>query len=180
MTLMCQEGGGERGIQSCLCTGQRVRDLKQRVWSILTVKICGKEGPSPAGSSAGECLPQQWPTEVKCPMEISALSFLPSLPCSPLGCELVPLGHAQVTSRAGVGGSAPLGRWSAHHKPHLAWETAELFASERSKWRGCQARAVEQGVQPSLRQMGVLWGVRRWKDVVAGGRGGDKQSRQAC
>lgn len=37
--------------------GERV--LKQRVWSILTVKICGREGPSPAGSSAGERLPQQ-------------------------------------------------------------------------------------------------------------------------
>lgn len=28
------------------------RDLKQRVWNILTVKICGREGPSPAEDSA--------------------------------------------------------------------------------------------------------------------------------
>lgn len=28
------------------------RDLKQKVWNILTVKICGREDPSPAGGSA--------------------------------------------------------------------------------------------------------------------------------
>lgn len=55
------QGGwwGKRNTIMSLHRAKGERDLKQRVWSILTVKICGREGPSPAGSSAGECLPQQ-------------------------------------------------------------------------------------------------------------------------
>lgn len=58
-TSRSKEGGGERNMITSLHRAKGERALKQRFWNILTVKICGGEGPSPAGSSAGECLPQQ-------------------------------------------------------------------------------------------------------------------------
>lgn len=51
--------GRRRNMIVLLHRAKGEKDFKQRVWSILTVKICGREGPSPAGSSAGESLPQQ-------------------------------------------------------------------------------------------------------------------------
>lgn len=45
ITLMHREGGGERIMTMSLHGAKGERDLKQRVWNVLTVKICGRRAP---------------------------------------------------------------------------------------------------------------------------------------
>lgn len=135
-TSRSKEGGRERNMITSLHRAKGEKALKQRFWNILTVKICGGEGPSPAGSSAGECLPQQWPTEVKCPMEISVLSFPPS--CVPFwGMSwfhlvmlkwLPELGSVEVHCWGGeVSTASYLNQWSCLFQ--------SIVNSESAKWR---------------------------------------------
>lgn len=72
------------------------RDLKQRVWNILTVKICGREDPSPVGALLNSVCLSSDPQKGSAPWKSWHFPSLP--PVFPSGYELVLLGHAQVTS----------------------------------------------------------------------------------
>lgn len=45
ITLMHRKGDGKRIMTMSLHGPKGERDLKQRVWNILTVKICGRRAP---------------------------------------------------------------------------------------------------------------------------------------
>lgn len=53
------------------------RDLKQRVWNTLTVEICGKEGPRPAGGLLNSVCLSSDPRKGSPPSNVGA-SFPPS------------------------------------------------------------------------------------------------------
>lgn len=96
ITLVHWEGGGEGMMTMSLHEAKGERDLKQRVWNILTMEICGRRAPVLLRALLNSvCLssdPQKGSAPWKCQCFPSSLLY------SLLECELVPFGHAQVAS----------------------------------------------------------------------------------
>lgn len=177
---MHKEGGGERGLWSCLCMGQRVRETWNKGFGTFWPwRFVGGRTPVLLGALLNSVCLSSDPQKGSAPWKSWHFPSLP--PVFPSGCELVPLGHAQVTSWAGVGGSAWLGRPSAHHKLCLTWEWQSCLLWEQSAERLPSEGTAAGHINELERQPEVLgavgWrGRRMWWQM----RDREKQSRQDC